>query len=169
MAKKKNLDDVYFPVPQNRNAIQTEKVETNQEVIKRIIQGSVIMAFKLKRPSEYDREYGDYKKGTAIATSEQMETVMHLIESLKPQDSIEAALASQFAITYIRGLEVDGSKILIDLFEFGHKVLEALQKYRSKGAQQISVQYNVNQGQVVNIKAGPKGEKEPVTLEGKVL
>jgi len=41
---------------------------------------------------------------------------------------------------------------MIELFEFGHQVLEAYQKYRSKGAQQISVQYNVNQGHVVNIK-----------------
>ena len=54
---------------------------------------------------------------------------------------------------------------VIDLFEFGHKVLESLQKYRSKGAQQISVQYNVNQGQVVNIK-NVKPEDSCKILEG---
>jgi hypothetical protein len=34
-----------------------------------------------------------------------MEMIINLIESLQPTDAIEAALASQFAITYIRGLE----------------------------------------------------------------
>jgi hypothetical protein len=57
-----------------------------------------------------------------------------------------------------------GFRPLIELFEFGHQVLEAYQKYRSKGAQQISVQYNVNQGQVVNIKNVGK-ENQPITLE----
>ena len=47
---------------------------------------------------------------------------------------------------------LNAASINLDLFEFGHKVLEVLQKYRNRGAQQISVQYNVNQGQVVNIK-----------------
>ena len=94
--------------------------------------------------------------------------VMHLIETLQPADAIEAALASQFAITYVRGIEESvGHTIQIDLFEFSHKALETLQKYRSKGAQQISVQYNVNQGQVVNIKNIKKDE--PSTIEAENL
>jgi len=40
-----------------------------------------------------------------VATQEQMEMITNLIESLQPTDAIEAALASQFAITYIRGME----------------------------------------------------------------
>lgn len=95
--------------------------------------------------------------------------IVHLIESLQPLDAIEAALASQFAITYIRGLEESSKEYsncstMMELFEFGHQVLEAYQKYRSKGAQQISVQYNVNQGQVVNIKNIGK-ENQPIILE----
>ncbi len=167
---KRRPDDVYFPVPQDFNARQAEKSAVNNDVIKRIIQGAVVSAFGLKRPSDYDKKYGNYKRGRAVASNEQMETVIHLIESLKPQDAIEAALASQFAITYIRGLETSPQcSIPLDLFEFGHKVLEALQKYRSKGAQQISVNYNVNQGQVVNIKTTPKADPESVNVEGEVL
>ena len=169
MAKSKNADDIYYPVPQNFDVTRPEKVEMNKEVVKRIIQGAVVTAFRLKRPSEYDRKYGDYKRAKSIATNEQMEMMTHLIESLQPQDAIEAALASQFTIAYIRGLESENSSTVpVDLFEFSHKALDALQKYRSKGAQQISVQYNVNQGQVVNIKNGPKREKEPVILEGEI-
>jgi hypothetical protein len=43
-------------------------------------------------------------------------------------------------------------KSALSLFEHSHKALDTLQKYRNKGQQQINVQYNVNQGQVVNIK-----------------
>ena len=57
---------------------------------------------------------------------------------------------------------------MIELFEFGHQVLEAYQKYRSKGAQQISVQYNVDQGQAVNIKNVRK-EDQSTILEGSVV
>ena len=71
-------------------------------------------------------------------------------------------MASQFAITYVRAMEERGYRgepfLNLELFEFGHRVLEALQKYRSKGAQQIQVQYNVNQGHVVNIKNVKKEE-----------
>ena len=48
---------------------------------------------------------------------------------------------------------------ILDYFEFGHKILDTLQKYRSKGAQQINVQY-VNKGHVGNV-INVKQEKEP--------
>jgi hypothetical protein len=53
---------------------------------------------------------------------------------------------------------------MIDLFEFGHKVLETLTRYRTKGAQLISVNYNHNQGQINNIKI-VEGKKQPDTIE----
>lgn len=169
MVKKKRLEDIYYPVPQNFCSIQIEKPPVNTDVIKLIIQGAVKGAFKLKNPYRYPNETGKPKR---IATEEQMNMVIHLIESLQPSDAIEAALASQFAITYIRGLQESSgeySKIstTLELFEFGHQVLEAFQKYRSKGAQQISVQYNVNQGQVVNIKNVK--EEHPITLDSRPI
>lgn len=172
MSKKKNLDDIYYPVPQNFCPIQAEKPTVNREVIKHIIQGAVKGAYRLKTPSSLDYR-GNPIRAKPVATQDQMDMIVHLIESLQPSDAIEAALASQFAITYIRGLEEsskDYSKgsTMIELFDFGHQVLEAFQKYRNKGAQQISVQYNVNQGQVVNIKNVSK-EDQPVTLEGKIV
>jgi hypothetical protein len=125
----------------------------NQEVIRQIVRGTIKAAYRLKDPPQWDYER-NYLKPKVVATSDQVEMVMHLIESLQPADAIEAALASQFAITYIRGMDAaEEYSVPIDLFEFGHKVLEALQKY------------HVNQGQVVNIK-NVKPENQPVTLEG---
>jgi len=164
----RNPEDIFFPVPVDFNPIKTEKPAANIGAIKRIIQGTVRLAYSLKSPKLWDYS-GRPIKPKAVATNDQMETVMHLIEALEPKDAIEAALASQFAITYIRAMEstsdFDTIHLDLDLFEFGHKVLEALQQYRSKGAQQISVQYNVNQGQVVNIK-NVKKDEQPATLEG---
>ena len=163
--QKKSPEDIYYPVPQDFNPIRTDRPPPQQGVIRQIIRGTIKAAYRLKDPSQWDY-HGNYVKPKAVATSDQIEMVMHLIESLQPADAIEAALASQFAITYIRGMDAaEECSIPIDLFEFGHKVLEALQKYRSKVAQQISVQYNVNQGQVVNIK-NIKPESSPETLEG---
>lgn len=168
MTKKKNLDDIYYPVHQSFCQIQIEKPTMNRDVIKHIIQGAVKGAYRLKNPSSHDYR-GNPVRAKAVATQEQIDMIVHLIESLQPLDAIEAALASQFAITYIRGLEESSKEYsncstMMELFEFGHQVLEAYQKYRSKGAQQISVQYNVNQGQVVNIKNIGK-ENQPIILE----
>lgn len=172
MAKSKNLEDIYYPVPQDFCLTQSEKPPINREVIRHIIQGAVKGAYRLKNPSLHNY-HGNPIRAKAVANQDQIDMVVHLIESLQPSDAIEAALASQFAITYIRGLEesskdYSNGSTMIGFFEFGHQVLEAYQKYRSKGAQQISVQYNVNQGQVVNIKNVRK-EDQPITLEGSVV
>ena len=169
MAKKKNLEEIYYPVPAEFNLEKSNKIPTNNAVIRQIIKGAVKGAYKLKNPSQYD--YKGYPvKPKAVATQEQIDMVIHLIESLQPRDAIEAALASQFAITYIRGLEDSAkehsSNSMMELFEFGHKVLETLTKYRTKGAQIISVNYNHNQGQINNIKI-VEGSIQPEIIEVK--
>ncbi len=137
-----------------------EKPPLNRHVLELIVRSTLRGAYRLKEPQQYYHE--KRKKPQSVATEDQIAMVTHLIESIQPADAIEAALASQFVITYIRGLHnslLDCSRedLIIKLFEFGHKVLETLQRYRNKGAQQISVQYNVNQGQVVNIQAEKMG------------
>lgn len=162
---KRKLEDTYYPVPQDFSLVRTEKLPENKAVIKRIIQDTVRQAYRLKKPTLHDW-HGNPIKPKAVATPEQVEMVIHLIEALQPQDAIEAALASQFAITYIRAMEKDVDHgCPTDLFEFGHEVLEALQKYRSKGAQQISVQY-VNKGHVGDV-INVKQEEQPITLDAK--
>ena len=170
MPKKKNLEDIYYPVPAHFTLEKPNKPPIDNSVIKQIIKGAAKGAYKLKNPSDYDLKYG-YAKGKpkAIATQEQMDMVIHLIEALQPVDAIEAALASQFAITYIRGLEestkdYSNNSSMMKLFEFGHRALEAINRYRTKGAQLISVNYNHNQGQINNIKI-VDAEKQHATIE----
>jgi len=156
MAKKSSREDLALPVKTTPRLGIQAKPKENPIVIKMIIQGAIKGAFCLKTPSEpssYSSDYG--KKQQPIVSEDQIQFVINLIESLQPADAIEAALASQFAITYIRGLEKSQggyTDATITLFEFGHQVLEALTKYRTKGAQLINVQYNHNQGQINNIK-----------------
>lgn len=127
-----------------------------------LVRSTLKGAFKLKDPQTWDYQNRCPIKAKAVATEDQIAMVTNLIEAIQPTDAIEAALACQFTITYIRGLEGASrdyytDSAMMSLFDFGHKVLETLQRYRNKGAQQISVQYNVNQGQVVNIQAEKVG------------
>lgn len=161
MGKKKNLEAIYFPVPQNISL--SEKPPLNRQVLELIVRSTLKGAYRLRPPSTtWDYQKKRAIKPQSVATEDQIALVTHLIESLQPTDAIEATLASQYVIAYIRGLEAslesyNKEKIMMDLFDFGHKTLETLQRYRNKGAQQISVQYNVNQGQVVNIQAEKMG------------
>lgn len=166
MAKKKSVEDVFYPIPKNYNPVQVDRPPINKDVVKRIIQAAVKGAYQLKDPRLWDY-HGNPIKPKAVASAEQVEMIMHLIESLQPTDAIEAALASQFAITYIRGLgESTGDNcddsIMLELFKFGHEVLETLIRYRTKGAQLINVQYNHNQGQINNYKVVEKDNSHPI-------
>ena len=168
MAKKKSPTDVYFPVPQNFSLMPASKPPVNQEVIRKIVQSTIRGAYRLKPPPAYDYQ-GYQVKPKAVATPEQVEMIVGLIEAIQPADAIEAALASQFAITYIRGSEASfadsmAHKMLLDWFEFGHQVLEAIQRYRAKGAQLISVNYNHNQGQINNFTVN-KNDAPQSTME----
>lgn len=153
MAKNKPIEDRFFPVKKVPRLNLPSKPAENQMVIKKIIQGAIQGAYRLKKPSDYDLKYRELPK--TLATKEQIEFVTYLIESLQPQDAIEATLASQYVISYLRGLEAapDGEKEdVLPWFAFGHQVLETLTRYRTKGAQLINVQYNHNQGQINNYK-----------------
>lgn len=170
--KRREAEDIFYPVPMDYSPIRSTPPASNQEVVRGIVRQSVKVAYGLKDPNLWDYS-GNYKKPKAVASDEQVATVMHLIESLQPADAIEAALASQFAISYVKAMHQEGysaDEDSLEMFEFGHKVLETLQKYKSKGAQQISVQYNVNQGQVLNIKTLKTGTNTHTeTLEAEVV
>lgn len=173
MGKNKTREELAFPVTVIPKLGAITKPQDNPNVIRTIIRGAIKGAFQLKTPTEpnsYSSDYG--KKQKALVSDDQVKFVCHLIESLQPADAIEAALASQFAITYIRGLdESQGTypsdlTLSIQLFEFGHQVLETLIKYRTKGAQLINVQYNHNQGQINNIQV-VESENKQETIEVK--
>jgi len=174
MAKNKSREDLAFPVDVIPKIGAPAKPQENPNVIKSIIQGAIQGAYQLKTPSEPSKYSSDYgKKQKSLVTEEQIQLVTHLVESLQPTDAIEAALASQFAISYIRGLKASqeghNANSSLDLFRFGHEVLEAMTKYRAKGAQQIQVNYNHNQGQINNIKVVEStNQQEPIEVKNEL-
>ena len=154
MAKKAkvSVEDKYFPVATIPSTDRPVRPAENPAVMKQIIQSTIRGAYKMKIPDEYD-----IKNGRAVVVPEgHVQFISHLIESLEPSNAIEAALASQFVITYVRGLQSSQKDhpndldAALRLFGFGHEVLETLQRYRTKGAQLISVQYSHTQ-QINNI------------------
>jgi hypothetical protein len=157
MNKKRTRAELAFPVatiPQMGGPAAV-KPKSNPAVIKSLIRGAVQGAYHLKtplEPSKWDAAYG--KRQKPLATPEQIDLVTHLIESLQPADAIEVSLACQYAITFIRGMDkaIDyhGGDTAIELFRFSHEALECLTRYRTKGAQLISVCYNHSQSQINN-------------------
>jgi hypothetical protein len=84
MAKKKSkdLEEIYYPVPANFTLEKPVKPPINNAVIRQIIKGAVKRAYKLKNPNQYD--YNGYAlKPKAVATQEQIDMIIHLIESLQ--------------------------------------------------------------------------------------
>jgi hypothetical protein len=157
-----DLQDIAFPIATIPSFSRPTKPAENPAAIKKIIRGAIQGAFQKRTPSDYDYKY--HKDAMPYVSEEDTQLVIHLIESLQPADVIEAALASQFAISYIQGLKhaIDHSQKMLELFSFGHQVLDTLQKFRSKGAQQIQVNYNHNQGQINNIKINEKESQHPI-------
>lgn len=166
MAKKKSLEDRLLPVDCVPRLNQPAKPIENQAVIKSIIQWTVQGAYQVKMPPPYEIQYRDVPK--TLVDEEQIDFVVHLIESLQPRDAIEATLASQYVISYIRGIEASISKSsdsCRNWFEFGHQVLETLTKFRTQGAQLINVQYNHNQGQINNYAVVKQEDKSDSIIE----
>lgn len=178
--KKRNLDDTCFPVPQNlsltapSNAPAT--IESNEAVKKHLFQQTLQIAYQISIPYNFTSTYNRVKPHQLV-TEEQTEMVVSLFQALQPKDAVEAALAQQFIIVHSQAIKSANEGINeADIKRLGltHQILETLQKYRNKGAQQISVQY-VHQGQivndqVVNVKtAQEKEEAETVTISGDVL
>lgn len=170
MAKKKTREERAFPVATVPKLGTVTRPKENPKVIEAIIRGAVMGAFNLTTPSEpgyYSSDYGKPQK--ALVTQEQIEYVTSLIESLQPQDAIEACLAAQFVIAQIRGMaqtneSYSSPEKFCETFRFTHEVLDTITKYRTKGAQLINVNYSHNQMQQNNYNFS-KETKNDKTIE----
>src|SRR5690554_5347510 len=166
--KKKSIEDICLPVPQNLSLNRPSSVESNDPLKKHLFRQTLQTAYRVEIPYRFTTAYSP-EKPHALVTEEQIEMVSALFQALQPQDAIEVALAQQFIIVHIQAMEAAHGgigELGIKKFELSHQILETLTKYRTKGAQLINVQYNHNQGQINNIKV-VKEEKEPTTLEVK--
>lgn len=97
-----------------------------------------------------DVDDGDfsYKKKKDIS-KEELQGFCALMQSLKPQDAIEALFAAQIVVSHMLGmrkLAKDGSyeeqRIGLKMLRFSNDALGQLQKKRCGGMQNITVNYN---------------------------
>lgn len=160
MAKKikPTREDILYPLPSNLSLNTPSAIGADQNVQKQIIRQVLQAAYRIKEPEATRWNYQTGRsikvKPVAIVTDDQVELVMSIMQSLQPQDTVETLLAAQFAIMSIRGMPThnDDTERSIRILEFSHSILGVIQRYRNKGMQQINVQYNVNQGNIVNVK-----------------
>lgn len=156
MSKKKPREDAYFPIPQDISLRNSDQFTDNPILTKRVIRETLQAAYRRETPSPLGNYHQDYgKKPKPLVSDEEVMHVTNLLQAIQPMNAVESALAAQFVACHTGGMREmtrNYTKWALNLFEHSHRALDALQKYRNKGQQQINVQYNVNQGQVVNIK-----------------
>lgn len=152
MVREKKVETVCFPVPKNFMKTPAAPAPISQKVKEDIFRQTVQAAFRISVPYNFTSDYNP-EKPHKIASEDQLALVAALFEGINPQDAVEMALAQQFIIIHIQALSewrnIGDSEI--KMIELTHQILECLQKYKTKGAQLIQVQYNHNQGQINNI------------------
>jgi hypothetical protein len=87
---------------------------------------------------------GDNSSFMAAVDDASIDEVLALIHGVKPQDSVEMKLASQFVATHLQAMSLlarDNSHGIM-LMRLSHQTLDTLQKYRQKGSN-INVNYYV--------------------------
>ena len=153
MAKRKEPVDIRLPIPVDAS-LSNPPTTLEPKLEKQILQLALKASYEI---SDYNAEYDSgFSKPYQLFSDDRINMVTSLMQSLQPTNSVEAALAIQFAATYIQGakyLQHGHVKLAMPLLAFSQTTLDSLNRYRNKGMQQINVQYNVNKGQVVNIKS----------------
>lgn len=167
MSRKKKLrEDLLFPIPKDISLNQHKSQEDESQFTRQIVRQAIQAAYRKETPTPPGPWHPDYgKKTKPLVSQEDVLNVTSLLQALQPANAIEGVLAAQFVACHINGMREFTKcsvKWALNLFEHSHRALDALQKYRNKGQQQINVQYNVNQGQVVNIKQGKEGSKSEI-------
>lgn len=166
----KSLEDICFPVPQNFSLSVPAKIESKEKVTKYVFQQTIQAAYQRKVPYNFTSSY-DPVTPYQLVSEEEIENVVGLFQAFQPQDALEVALAQQFIVTHLQAMKSVNSGICerdIRKFELTHRILETLMKYKTKGAQQIQVNYNHNQGQINNIKVEATIQQEPIEVQNEL-
>jgi hypothetical protein len=151
---QKNVFDISLPIPKGFSLSNPQPTQPmGPDLQKQIVRQAIKAAYHI---SDWAAKQDDvFTPAKQLASNDEINMVTALMQSLQPTNAVEAALAIQFTSTYIQGIkELQGgnTRFAMPLLTFSQTTLESIYRYRNKGMQQINVQYNVNQGQVVNIK-----------------
>jgi hypothetical protein len=83
-------------------------------------------------------------------TDDELNGVCALMEAIKPRDMLEALFAAQIVVSHMLGMRklaqggTEESRIGLKMLRFSNEALSHLQKKRSGGMQNITVNYNYN-------------------------
>lgn len=78
----------------------------------------------------------------------EIQALISLLQSVKPQDLTEAVLASQFMLLHLKGFKVleqnyaNSKNHSMAMIRLSHQALNMLQRYRGK-SQSININYNI--------------------------
>lgn len=116
----------------------------------------LIRAAKAIYGSDDDKDSFDFSRNHHQITKEELEEICTLMQSIKPNDMIEAIMASQIVVSHMLGMRKLAKGYLADqhiglkMFRFSMDAMQQLQKKRSGSVQNITVNYNYNNPQVVS-------------------
>lgn len=110
----------------------------------------VIQAAKAIYGSEEARNPFDMITRFRPISDEQLEDICVLIQGIKPNDVLEAITASQIVVTHLLGMRKlasnfpEDQKLGLKMLKFSNEATVHLQKKRSGGMQNVTVNYNYN-------------------------
>jgi hypothetical protein len=109
----------------------------------------VIQAAKAIYGAEEEREPIDFSmKRQHVITNEDIEDICAFMQGIKPSDALEAIMAAQIVVSHMLGMRKLSSGIAEDqrlglkMFQFSTEAMWRLQRNRSGGMQNITVNYN---------------------------
>lgn len=116
----------------------------------------VIQAAKAIYGSDEEKDFLDYStKPQHAITNEDIENICVFMQGIKPNDMLEALIASQITVTHMLGMRKLATGNLADqhlglkMLRFSTDAMQQLQKKRCGGRQNITVNYNYNGTQPV--------------------
>ena len=109
----------------------------------------VIQAAKAIYGSEEERDPAQFSmKRKHMITDEDLEEICAFMQGIKPNDVLEAIIAAQITVTHMLGMRKLATEHLADqqlglkMLRFSTDAMQQLQKKRSGGMQNITVNYN---------------------------
>jgi hypothetical protein len=100
--------------------------------------------------SEEERDPSDVFTRYRPITDEQLEDVCTFMQGIKPADTLEAIIAAQIVVSHMLGMHklasglVDDQRLGLKMLHFSGEAMGRLQKKRSGGMQNVTVNYNYN-------------------------
>jgi len=116
---------------------------------KKAVKELILQAAKAIYESGDDGNYsfGDKQQ----ITPEELEGIWSLIQSIKPQDTLEALYAAQVVVSHLLGLRklakgsIDDQRLGLKLLKLSNEAITNLQRKRLGGMQNIMVNYNYSE------------------------